>query len=107
MDYSVYLTVMFLFGAISTYRLTRLATYDQVSFQIRLWIIRRVKPTNPIAYFIQCPWCMSIWIGAVVALYLILGLDLSWMMFTPMVLVFSAVTGFLAEKYDTEEDEVS
>lgn len=107
MDYSAFLLVLFLIGAVSTYRLTRVLTYDDISVPLRLAILRRVKPTNPIATFIQCPWCVSIWIGAGAAVYLILAFDITWWLFLPMLLVFSAVTGFIASKYDTDEEDVS
>ncbi|ADD81114.1 gp09 [Rhodococcus phage ReqiPine5] len=106
MDYTAYLLFLVLLGSFATYRITRVLTYDDISVPLRLAILRRVKPSNPIATFIQCPWCVSIWIGAFVALYLTLAFDLSWWLFLPMLLVFSAVTGFIAAKYDTDTEDV-
>jgi hypothetical protein len=50
-------------GALATHRITRLITTDEVT---RPWR-ERVEQTDPegrLAYFVTCPWCVSMWAGA-------------------------------------------
>lgn len=50
-------------GALAVHRLTRLVVEDEVT---RPWR-ERVEQTDPegrLAYFVTCPWCVSMWIGA-------------------------------------------
>lgn len=77
--------------ALATFRLAILVTKDMVFEKPRQFVGRfGDKP----AYFIQCPWCTSMYLGAgVIALS-------RWWGFWPYiaaVLAFSAVAGFLAE----------
>lgn len=55
---------------------------------------------NPpmLAYLVVCPWCVSIWVGAVMA-PLALAWGTRWWMLAPaLALAFSHITGFLATK---------
>ncbi len=80
-------------GAFATHRITRLVTTDEVT---RPWR-ERVEQTDPegrLAYFVTCPWCVSIWVGAgwlaVAAASPTLAVPLA------AVLAWSSVTGLLS-----------
>lgn len=54
-------------------RATQIALHDRILQAPREWLTRRVnprrlKPGHPdlgyVGYLIQCPWCLSVWIGA-------------------------------------------
>ena len=48
-------------------RITRLITEDEITRPIREAIVGR-KPEGQLAYLITCPLCVSVWVGAAVAL---------------------------------------
>lgn len=54
--------LLVLLTILSVARLTRLITDDAILDTPRGWILER--PTGSLAYFIRCPWCVSIWVGA-------------------------------------------
>lgn len=59
------LGVVFLaFGLIA--RITRLITDDYLTGWFRAWVIGRFGPEGKLAYLVTCPWCMSMWVAAVV-----------------------------------------
>lgn len=49
-------------GALAVHRLTRLVTEDEVARPLR----ERLSGdgTTRLAYFLTCPWCVSIWVAA-------------------------------------------
>lgn len=62
----------------------------------RDWVIRRAGEDSSVAYLMECPWCVSIYVGAAV----VAGTDLVGVSVPVPVLVWlvsSAVTGLLAE----------
>lgn len=50
-------------GALAVHRLTRLVVEDTIADPIRDRIRERA-PEGRLAYFLTCPWCVSVWIGA-------------------------------------------
>lgn len=55
--------------ALATYRATRLITEDEILADLREWVWHKHSPEDTkIGYFITCPYCVSVWAGAVVAL---------------------------------------
>lgn len=50
-------------GALAVHRLTRLAVEDEVTRPLRERI-EEAAPEGRLAYFVTCPWCVSIWVGA-------------------------------------------
>lgn len=50
-------------GALAVHRLTRLALEDEITAPIRERITE-AAPEGRLAYFVTCPWCVSMWIGA-------------------------------------------
>jgi hypothetical protein len=50
----------------ATYRLTKLVLDDRITEDLRYAIQARFPRDSKIAYFVGCPWCVSIWAGAVI-----------------------------------------
>lgn len=50
-------------GALAVHRLTRLATQDEITTRLRERI-HTAAPEGRLAYFVTCPWCVSMWVGA-------------------------------------------
>lgn len=44
-------------------RSTRLITADQITLPLRTWVVRRYGEDGKAAYFVFCPWCVSIWVA--------------------------------------------
>lgn len=59
---------------------------------------REVGAVEPrLAYLITCPWCASIYVGAVAALLVWLAGGSPWLFVPALALAFSYVTGYLAQ----------
>jgi hypothetical protein len=55
--------------SLATYRLTRLVVEDQITVDVREWIWKHHSPEETkLGYLITCPYCVSVWAGAVIAL---------------------------------------
>jgi hypothetical protein len=50
-------------GALATHRLTRLALEDRITEPLREQV-QEAAPEGRLAYFVTCPWCVSMWIAA-------------------------------------------
>lgn len=58
----------------ATYRLTRLVISDEIAREPREWALARIdairkkhpKLAYKLEYLLGCPWCVSVWAGAVV-----------------------------------------
>jgi hypothetical protein len=86
---------------LATYRLTELVKDDKITEDLRGLVFRRYgEPTadNPrkISYLLSCPWCLSIYFGAVA----VLGRRRFPRAWAPLarVLALSAATGLAAER---------
>jgi hypothetical protein len=54
---------------LATERLTRLVVDDEITADIREWVWKKHSPEETkIGYLLTCPFCASVWAGAVVAL---------------------------------------
>ncbi len=50
--------------ALALARLTRLIVADRLTDFLRVWAYRRSKGAETyLTYFLQCPWCVSMWLG--------------------------------------------
>jgi len=59
----------FVIDGLAVYRLTRLVTEDELLAELREWIWKKHPPEDTkLGYFVTCPFCVSIWAGAAVAL---------------------------------------
>jgi hypothetical protein len=54
---------------LATYRITRLITTDEITRPVREALVERLEATGRAraAYLLQCPVCMSMWVGMGVA----------------------------------------
>lgn len=86
-----------LLDLVATYRLTKLMLDDTILDDVRNKIWDRYPPeSTKIGYLFTCPWCMSIWAGA-----LIFGLrkvNPEFATYTSSLLTASAVTGIAFSK---------
>lgn len=86
-----------LLDVVATYRLTKLMLDDTIMDDVRNKIWDRYPPeSTKIGYLFTCPWCMSIWTGA-----LIFGLrkvNPEIATYTSSLLTASAVTGIAFSK---------
>lgn len=80
-------------GALAVHRLTRLALEDEVTAPIRERITE-AAPEGRLAYFVTCPWCVSMWAAAAWAALTVAAPAVA----APLgaVLAWSSVTGLLA-----------
>lgn len=94
-------------GALSTARLTRLVTADQLTEPLRRRVIQRVQEGGHLEYLVSCAWCASVWIGFPVALALtpwlagalhVHGLLAALALVYGQALAYSQVTGLLASR---------
>ena len=53
--------LLVLLTVLAVARLTHLLVYDFITDRPRAWI--QEHGPLPLAYLVQCPWCLSIWIG--------------------------------------------
>jgi hypothetical protein len=50
-------------GALAVFRLTRVVVEDTIADPIRDRIVE-AAPEGRLAYFVTCPWCVSVWVAA-------------------------------------------
>jgi hypothetical protein len=101
-----WLLVLLAIGA--TARLTRLVNEDAITQPIRSWFFRRDPAAEDMepeeigrwAYFITCPWCVSIWVGALVAYLAVWWGDNRVIVTGLLALTCSVVTGLVAGLVD-------
>jgi hypothetical protein len=91
--------VLLLVYALAVYRLTRLLIADQVLEPLRTGILVWAQPEQGrqrpmLAYFVTCPWCVSMWVAAGWLLLASLAGPVAW--YLGAALAFSAITGLLA-----------
>lgn len=56
------ITALILFP-IALARVTQLINGDLITDPIRAWAMNRWGETSTPVYFLECPWCVSIWLG--------------------------------------------
>lgn len=71
----------------------------------RIWLLRRFGPESALAYFISCPWCVSIWIAGISAPFVLWALDLPLWLWPLLGLAASHLTG-LAAQLDSDDLEI-
>lgn len=85
----------------ATYRLVRLAQVDDISLRPRNALLRRYAGKKGAA-LIDCPWCLSVWVGFGVVLARSVHPRV-WGL-VARALAFSAATGLITEIVDQMED---
>lgn len=87
-------------------RLTRLVTTDAITGGLRARAIEHRGPDSRLAYFVSCPWCVSVWVAAAV---LALGWwparhgTAAWWWFPAVILTVSYAVGALATTFDADD----
>ena len=82
-----------LITAVAVYRATVLILHDYITESLR----RLLRGSGDhLTYLSECPWCASIWVGAVIVP---LTLWVSWWVVVDLVLACSAVTGILLDSH--------
>ena len=91
--------LVFIIGALATYRVTKFITSDYLFSPIRDFIWKKYPPEKSrLGYFLTCNWCASIWAASLVYSMCIVIPKIALPVGT--VLAFSAVAGFLAARED-------
>ncbi len=85
-----FLQLVLIAGA--TARLVRLAQEDSILDRPRGWVSRRVRDRKA-GELLLCPWCLSIWVGGLVASSWALWGSESWWMAGGAALTASMATG--------------
>lgn len=89
-----------LLAILATVRVTRLVTHDAISDPVRLWITDRFGANSKIAYFVHCPWCVSMYVGAVAGYSAWSWADTPGYQVATLALSASYVAGYLVSRED-------
>lgn len=81
---------------LAVWRLARLITTDTIGEPLRAFIARRFGETSSAAYLFTCPWCISVWLGAVVVVPNVVWPDNRAVFAATLILAASAIAGLLA-----------
>lgn len=84
---------VFFVNALAVYRGTKLILEDKVTEKPRDWLFDRLNPQETWTYLFTCPWCISIYLGAIA----VAGMALipTWWFYIALVGALSAVTGLI------------
>ena len=86
-------------------RLTRLVNKDEITDPLRITVIRRYGEDSRPAYFLGCPWCVSIWVAGATAPFALAQTAQTLWLWPVLALAASWATGTLAA-LDGEEIEI-
>jgi len=88
--------VLLVFLAIAaTFRVTWLINNDTIARPLRVWA-RKHDEVPPLSYFVQCPWCVSMYVSVLVATVTVLWGDNRVVLIGLLALTASALTGIVA-----------
>lgn len=82
--------------ALATARGTKLIVDDYIFEGFRKAVQRRFGDDSKLTYLVNCPYCTSIWVGALAAVFACLILPVSWWWLLPLTLAFSQAAVFAA-----------
>lgn len=80
----------------ATARGTTLVVQDYITEPFRKAVQRRFGDDSKLTYLVNCPYCTSIWVGGVAAVFACLVLAISWWWVVPLALALSQVAVFAA-----------
>ena len=84
--------------ALATARVTRIVTRDRILRAPRNAVLRALPDGHLLAYLVVCDWCVSVYTGALAAVYGAWADWWPWDAALPVALAFSYVTGYLASR---------
>lgn len=86
-------------------RVTRLLVADRLTDFLRIWAYRRSGGgESMLTYFVQCPWCVSMWLGFATAWIVWLQVDWGWYLYPLIALSGSYLVGVFATKLEPHEE---
>ena len=91
------LLISLILGVLATMRLTRLMVEDRIMLAYRVWARKKWGDESLAAYFVDCPWCTSIWVGALVMPWTVLYPN-RWVMSVTAILAASLVSGLVLDR---------
>lgn len=80
--------------ALAVARGTRLVVEDVITEPFRRYFVRRFGEDSKLTYLVHCPFCASIWLGGLGAVFACLILAISWWWLVPLALALSQVAVF-------------
>lgn len=104
-DVNMPVWIIVVLSVLLTARLTRLVTSDMVTDWLRVLVAKKTGPTSVVSYFLSCAWCISVWVGVLVASIVVWWQDWSWWMLPLLAGAASHVTGLLTN-LDGEDVEI-
>jgi hypothetical protein len=60
------LLISLILGTLAVVRVTRFLIEDRLALRYRVWVRRKWGEESVAAYFVDCPWCTSIWVAAAI-----------------------------------------
>jgi hypothetical protein len=86
------MTLLVVLSLLACWRLARLLTVDEVFAPVRERVAKR---SDTWAYFVTCPWCLSIWTAPLVAIPVVLWSDFNdpWLWIVVISLAGSLTAG--------------
>lgn len=97
--------LVLLLYVLAVMRVTRLVNADTILDTPRIWLLRKFGPESTLAYFIACPWCVSIWVAGISAPFVLHGVGLPLWVWPLLGLAASHLTG-LAAQLDESDMEI-
>jgi len=84
-------------GFFAVVRGTKILVDDRIAAPYRQWIVSKWGKDSLIAYWAHCPWCTSIWVGALVMPPVVLWPN-QWTLAAVAVLASSLFAGLILDK---------
>ena len=77
-------------------RVTRLINFDTIMFWLHNVVGNKYGPGSWQAEFLECPWCIGMWVSLMTAWYPVMLTGLTWWLYPALALAASMITGLLA-----------
>jgi len=92
------------FWVLALARVTRLIVSDRLTDFLRVWAYNRSRGAESLlTYFLQCPWCVSMWLGFGSAWVIWLQVDWPGYMYPLVALAGSYLVGVMATNLESDE----